>query len=259
MNKAFHFGLAVHQCLGFHNLMMRIPEAEAVFWPGCALMNLDGKILQKTLEILRRAEPEMKLALGCCGQPSAYLFPEKWENRREKLRKLLKKQGVKRIYTACPNCTLQLKELGDFEIISAWPVLADLLEQADVKRPEGSFVWHDPCPTRNDPIQQEGVRKLLAISGCDFVEPERTGAKTRCCGNFHMMQVTDPDKSALMRGKRLEDLAADRVILSSCEGCLDAFRSEGRETCHLLDLLFGRSQSRGWGNRIRTTIKTPIE
>lgn len=245
--------------MGFHSLMIRIPEAKAVFWPGCALMNLDGEILEKTLEILRRAEPGIKLALGCCGQPTEYLFPEKWGNRREKLRKQLKKQGIKRIYTACPNCTLQLRGLEDFEIISVWPVLANHLKQEDVKLPEGNFVWHDPCPTRNDPAQQEGARKLLAISGCNYLEPEHTGTKTRCCGNFHMMRVTDPDKSALMRGKRLEDLTADRIILSSCEGCLDAFRSEGRETCHLLELLFGKSQSRGWGNRFRTTIKTPIK
>ena len=259
MNKSGNFGLALHQALGFSGLTMRIPRAEAVFWPGCALMNLDGEILQKTLEILRRAEPEMKMALGCCGQPTMYLFPEKWENRREKLRKLLKMQGIKRIYTACPNCTLQLRELGDFEIISLWTVLADLLEPADVKLPEGCFVWHDPCPTRNDPAQQAGVRKLLEISGCDYLEPEHTSVKTRCCGNFHMMQVTDPKKSALMRRKRLEDLGNERIILSSCEGCLDAFRSEGRETCHLLELLFGKSSSRGWGNRIHTTIKTPID
>lgn len=259
MNKAFRFGLVVHQTLGFHSLMMRIPKAEAVFWPGCALMNLDGEILQKTLEILRRAEPEMKPALGCCGQPTVYLFPEKWENRREKLRKLMKKQGVKRIYTACPNCTLQLREQGDFEVISVWPVLADHLEKTDVTMLDGSFVWHDPCPTRSDPVQQESTRRLLSICGCDYLEPEHAGEKTRCCGNFHMMQVTAPEKSAMMRSKRLEDLAAERIILSSCEGCLDAFRSEGRETCHLLELLFGKSKSRGWSNRFHTTIKTPIE
>ena len=255
MNKSGNFGLSVHQTLGFSRLMMRIPKSEAVFWPGCALMNLEGEILQKTLGILRRAEPEIKLALGCCGQPTLYLFPEKYEKRKKKLINTLKKQGVKRIYTACPNCTLQLSGLEDFEVIPIWPVLAAHLEKADVEIPSGSFVWHDPCPTRNDSDQQAGARKLLAISGCDFVEP----ARIRCCGNFHMMRVTDPPKSALMRGKRLEDLADDRVILSSCEGCLDAFRSEGRGTCHLLELLFGRSKSRGWGNRFHTTIKTPIE
>ena len=259
MNKSGNFGMAFHQALGFSCLMMRIPKTEAVFWPGCALMNLDTEILEKTLEVLRRAEPEIKMALGCCGQPTTYLFPEKFEGRQKKLINLLEKQGIKRIYTACPNCTLQLNGLGDFEVLPIWPVLADCLEKADVEVAAGSFVWHDPCPTRNDPAQQEGVRKLLAISGCDYCEPEHTGAKTRCCGNFHMMRATDPEKSALMRRKRLEDLGKERIILSSCEGCLDAFRSEGRATCHLLELLFGRSESRGWGNRFRTTRKTPID
>ena len=258
MSKSGNFGMAFHQALGFSGPMMRIPKSEAVFWPGCALMNLDTEILQKTLEILRRAEPEIQLAAGCCGQPTMYIFPEKLEKRQQKLCSLLKKQGVKRIYTACPNCTLQLKGLGDFEIISIWAVLAEHLEKADVVRPNGSYVWHDPCPTRNDPAQQAGARKLLAISGCEYAEPEFTGPKTRCCGNYHMMRATDPEKSALMRRKRLDDLGSERIILSSCEGCLDAFRSEGRKTCHLLELLFGKSQSRGWSNRIKTTKKAPI-
>ena len=258
MSKSGNFGMAVHQALGFSGPMMGIPKTESVFWPGCALMNLDTEILRKTLEILRRAEPGIKLAAGCCGQPTVYLFPENAEKRQKKLRDLLKKQGVKRIYTACPNCTLQLRELGDFEIISIWPVLAEHLRKSDVEMPDGCYVWHDPCPTRHDPAQQAGARKLLAISGCDYSEPLHTGAKTQCCGNFHMMRATDPEKSATMRGRRLEELGNEHIILSSCEGCLDAFRSEGRETCHLLELLFGKSQSRGWANRIRTTKKAPV-
>ena len=259
MSKSGNFGMTCHQAISFHSAMMRIPKAEAIFWPGCALLNLDSEILQDTLEVLRRAEPGTRLAVGCCGQPTEYLFPEKFEKRRKKLLELLKKQGIYRIYTACPNCTLQLKGLEDFEILPIWPVLAEVMEKSDVKMPEGSFVWHDPCPTRHDAAQQAGARKLLEISGCDYVEPEHTGAHTRCCGNFHMMRTTDPEASARMRGSRLEELGGDRIILSSCEGCLDAFRSEGRETCHLLELLFGKSKTRGWGNRIQTTRKTPID
>ena len=252
-----YFGMACHQALSFHSLMMRIPKTEAVFWPGCALMMLDPAILQKTLAVLRRAEPSIQLAAGCCGQPSQYLFPETFVKRRDNLRNLLQQQGVKRIYTACPNCTLQLKQLEGFEIIPVWPILAEYLEKSDVEPPVGSFVWHDPCPTRGDAAQQAGVRKLLDISDCDWTEPEYTGPHTRCCGNFHMLRSTEPEKSAMMRSRRLEELG-EGTILSSCEGCLDAFRSEGRDTCHLLELLFGRSKSRSWGNRIHTTRKTPI-
>ena len=255
MSKGSRFGMAFHQGLGFSDALMKIPASEAVFWPGCALMNLDGEILDKTLEILRRAEPEMQMACGCCGQPTVYLFPEKTEKRRTKLVKLLQKQGVKRIYTACPNCTLQLRELPGFDIIPVWTVLAQHIRPDDVAANDGSFIWHDPCPTRKEPEQQAAARTLLACCGCDCTEPEHTGCKTNCCGNFHMLAATDPEKSRKMRLKRLEEFPDDRTIVSNCEGCLGAFRGEGRKTVHLLELLFGISKSRGWGHRIKTTMK----
>ena len=70
-----------------------------------------------------------------------------------------------------------------------------------------------------------------------------------------MLAATDPQKSAAMRRNRLTEFPEDRIIVSSCEGCLGAFRGEGRKTVHLLELLFGQSKSRGWGNRFKTTMK----
>lgn len=255
MPKGSRFGMTFHQGLGFSSLMMKVPRTEAVFWPGCALMTLDPEILEKTLTVLRRTEPEIRLACGCCGQPTVYLFPEKADKRTKKLVSLLKRQGVRRIYTACPNCTVQLRRLQDFEIIPIWPVLAAHIRKEDLAVPDGPFIWHDPCPTRAEPAQQEAARKLLDMSGCDCCQPEHTGCKTKCCGNFHMMAATDPEKSSRMRHARLEEFPAGKTIASSCEGCLGAFRSEGRSTCHLLEILFGRSSSRGWSNRFRTTLR----
>ena len=257
MNKSGNMGMWFHQSLSFHPLLMRVPRAEAVFWPGCALMNLDPALLQKTLSVLRRFEPGIRLAAGCCGQPTRYLFPQKEEQRRKRLACSLRKQGVRRIYTACPNCTLQLGELDEFEIIPIWAILAKNMTREDTTQADGTFVWHDPCPTRNDAGQREAARKLLALNGCRVLEPEHTGPKTRCCGNFHMLRATDPEKSAKARRQRVDELlkcGESSTILSSCEGCLDAFRSEGCETRHLLELLFGPSRTRSWGNRIRTTF-----
>lgn len=255
MSKGSRLGMVIHQGLGFARFLMKIPKAEAVFWPGCALMNLEGGILEKTMTVLRRAEPEIQLACGCCGQPTVYLFPKKAERRKEKLASCLKRQGVRRIYTACPNCTLQLRELEGFEMIPIWPVLAEHIRKEDITAAGGHYIWHDPCPTRAEPAQQEAARKLLEKSGCDCCQPGHTGCKTRCCGNFHMMAVTDPENSEKMRKNRLAEFPENKIIASSCEGCLGAFRAEGRKTCHLLEILFGVSQSRGWGNRLRTTLK----
>ena len=216
-------------------------------------MQLEPAILRKALEILRREEPEIRLAAGCCGQPSVYLFPEKAKKRQDSLTALLKKRGVRRIYTACPNCALELKKSGEFEIIPIWLPLARHLKREDIVPMSGQFVWHYPCPLRQEPEQQQALRDLLILAGCDFTEPEQTRSRTQCCGNVHMLRSTDPEKSAMLRRRRLAQLDELRTILSCCEGCLDAFRSEGRKTRHILEYLFGESKTRSWRNRIKTT------
>ena len=64
-----------------------------------------------------------------------------------------------------------------------------------------------------------------------------------------MLHTLEPEKSARMRARRLEEFPADRIILSSCQGCLGSFKGQGRETLHLLELLFGKSRKQGWKNR----------
>ena len=259
MAKTGSLGMALQQGLSFSSVLLHIPRAEAVFWPGCALMKLDPAILKKTMEVLRRTEPELALASGCCGQPTVYLFPEKSEKRQKSLTDAFRSSGVRRIYTACPNCTAQMKSLDGVQIIPIWTPLARNLKPEDLAFCADSFVWHDPCPIRHDPGQLAAVRKLLALSGCDYTEPLHTGPNTRCCGSICMLRTTDPEKSAAIRRRRLAELEESRTILSCCEGCLDAFRTEGRDTCHLLELLFGRSAKRTWGNHFQNAKKAPLD
>ena len=247
-------GMAIQQGLSFSPLLLRVPEREAIFWPGCALMKLDPAILRKTLEVLRREEPELALAAGCCGQPTQYLVPEKWDSRREQLSTLLNKKGVRRIYTACPNCTIQMGELPGVEIIPIWAPLMRNLRKEDLAQSPGRFVWHASCPIRSDGAQLDALRQLRELVGCNCTDP----GIIRCCGNIHMLRSTNPAQSAAIRRRRLSELEEDRTILSCCEGCLDAFRAEGRDTCHLLELLFGRSKTRSWGNRFQNTQKAPL-
>lgn len=247
--------MGLHQALSFCKPLMRVSQGEAVFWPGCALMGLDPAILERTRQCLERVEPGIGVSSCCCGQPSRYLFPKAHVARQQRLRRLLEKRGVRRIYTACPNCTLELEKLGVCQVLPIWPVLAACMAPGDVQGPGGPATLHDPCPMRKDASCQQAARQLLALAGAELTEAERSGEGTRCCGNFHMMRALDPDKSRAMRQARLGDFPAGLPIVSYCEGCLDAFRGEGRRTLHLLELLFGQSQSRGWGNRWAYTRK----
>lgn len=257
MNRSGTTGMKLQQGVSFSAPFMKLSKSEAVFWPGCALMNLDGRILERTLEILKREEPHMGVSTCCCGQPSKYLFPEQHEKRQRQLIALLKKKGVKRVYTACPNCAVELRALNCVEVMPIWQVLSCHLKAEDVHNGNiKACAIHDPCPMRNDTAQQQAARKLLALAGIEVTEPEHSGEKTICCGNFHMMQTIDPAKSRAMRRRRLNEFSKDAVITSYCAGCLDAFRSEGRKAAHLLELLFGVSEAGGWKNRILYTVKS---
>ena len=107
-----------------------------------------------------------------------------------------------------------------------------------------------PRPKQRQHVQ----RKALVRARAEVREAENSGGRTLCCGNYHMMRATDPGKSAAMRQRRISQFRKDTAVASYCEGCLDAFRSEGLETVHVLEALFGKSKRRGWGNRIRFTL-----
>lgn len=90
-------------------------------------------------------------------------------------------------------------------MIPIWSVLAGTMTREDLCGPGSAhleagettpgFIWHDPCPTRNDPAEQQAVRALLRLSGVPVMEPEHTGPRTLCCGNFHMMHTLEPEKA----------------------------------------------------------------
>jgi Fe-S oxidoreductase len=256
MEASGRFGMRVHQAVSFSRPMMHVPRADTVFFPGCALLMYDPALLQRMMSLLRREEPTIALAAGCCGQPTKYLEPARFAGRTEKLRRLLDQNGVLRVYTACPNCTRLLADLGCARVIPAWETLNKIASPADLQNQSGkAFALHDPCPVRQDATQQNAVRALLQKANVAVAEFPKNREQTMCCGNIAMLRATNPSKSAAMRTGRLDEIPPDLPVASYCAGCVDAFSSEGRETAHLVELLFGKSSTRGWGNRIQNMIR----
>lgn len=253
MNRSGSFGMACHQTISFAPPMTALSRREAVFWPGCALMQLDPAILLKTAEVLRREEPELGLSACCCGQPTRYLLAGAYPARRDRIAALLERRGVRRVYAACPNCARQLGEMGGVEVRPVWSALAARIRREDLSGGIPYVTIHDPCPMRRQPAELDAVRTLLELAGTDAAEPAHAREKTVCCGNIHMLRARDPEKSGTLRRKRMAEFPPDRPVTSCCEGCLDAFRSEGTDAVHLLEVLFGRSGKRGWGNRLAFT------
>lgn len=250
MNKSGALGMRCHQAVSFSRPLLRLSRRKAVFWPGCALMQMDPAILLKTAEILRRTEPELGLSACCCGQPTRYLAAGAYPARQKKLASLLARHGVRRVYTACPNCFVQLEPLGGVEVRPIWAALAACIRRQDIIGGVPAVTVHDPCPMRRQLEELAAVRTLLDMAGAKPVEPAHSREAALCCGNAQMLHTRDPEKSAQLRTRRIAEFASDLPVASCCAGCLDAFRSEGLDTVHLLEVLFGRSGTRCWGNRL---------
>ena len=265
MNSSGIPGMALHQAISFFSPMMSVPETPAVFWPGCALLNLDPSILKKIA-----GDPCSDGARDPAGSRllrPALFFPvsgkisgiqEKAGTPAEKKRG---KKDLHRLSQLYPPASWDLRDPGDPHLVrpgrdhdpegplrtregmpGSWRNSAALYLARSLSHPERSGrSAGGPGPFTSFRVSRSLSRSI-------------TGPRTLCCGNFHMLHTLEPEKSARMRARRLEEFPADRIILSSCQGCLGSFKGQGRETLHLLELLFGKSRKQGWKNRIFVTL-----
>jgi len=251
--KQLYLGMRLHQALSFSPLFARCDRADAVFWPGCALLAKAPAVLEATVKTLRVGEPGIGMCTDCCGQPTKYLFGDTaYRRKKQFIRRQLELNHVRRIYTACPNCLQSLREITDVEVLPVWPLL-DRHYSPETPM-SGAWALHDPCPCRNMPEVQNAARSLLRKAGAEIVEFAHCREQTRCCGNRGMLHVRRPEEAAKMRRSRAREVPAPQVT-SYCQGCLGSFTEEGFPTAHLLEILYGKSRRCGWLNRLRTCLR----
>ena len=75
--------------------------------------------------------------------------------------------------------------------------------------------------------------------GCKVEDTEYSGDKSPCCGYGGLTQYTNREVAKKMTDKCLE--RSDLPYLSYCMACRDRFAREGRESMHLLELVYGTS------------------
>lgn len=268
-------GVHLHQWLSFSPLFRYVPQAENVFWPGCALMNLGQPVLEPTLCLLQRAIPGIAPAALCCGKPGRSLHLSSAPRQHKRLLAALHQAGVRHIYVACPNCLAELERFAAAEgltLQTIWePLLqglhsaeqeaaatgrsvADILGRTAIAdRVPASVYIHDPCPLRRRPQEMENIRILLESLGIVCREPQHSRGESRCCGLIEMLAIRDPQLSKRLLRQRLAEFPRESTITAGCQSCLASFARAGYATAHPLELLFGRAPKRGWAQRLRYT------
>ena len=212
-----------------------------VFFPGCqATAIAPATVRAAYLDLCRRLEGGVALMLGCCGAICD------WAGRYEMyadtivfLDRQLEALGNPVVIAGCPTCKKNLSRSEDLKVHGIWEVLEDIGLPEKATRMDRPIAIHDACGARGDAETQASIRRIAESLGCQVEETPYEKDKSPCCGYGGLTQYTNREVAKEMTDKCLE--RSDLPYLSYCMACRDRFAREGRESMHLLELVYGTS------------------
>ena len=246
-----HRAVEAHQYLSNTNLFNTINKApdekktKRIFFPGCSLPSYNPKAVGNILDFLQeKYDGEVGSILKCCGKPTKSLGQdEKFKERYRSVQKAIDDTKADEIIVACQSCYKIFKEYNPNQTIkSLWEILPELglPEHANGigKDSDITFGIHDSCPTRYNKEIQNGVRWILDKMEYKTEEPIHTKENTRCCGFGGMVMPANPKAFKAVSSQRVKEYKTDHIV-SYCAACRESMEIGGKDSVHILDLIFG--------------------
>ena len=233
-------------------------KTKRAFFPGCSLLGYSQKLVQKTYEYMKTKDKDMGLIIHCCGNPTLTMGNEdKFKNRFSKTLKALKDKDVEELVIACANCYEVFKKYApDIKIISLWEWINEngLPKQNYNIETSISFALHDPCPIRKRDEIHEAVREILKSMDLNFEEFDKNRRETLCCGSGAMVGVTKPEIAKKQQLRRANQTNSNYIV-TYCESCVESMIAGGKQSVHILDLLFNEEdmKTQNYTQKIPTT------
>ena len=209
-----------------------------VFFPGCqAAAIAPATVRAAYLDLCERLEGGVALMLGCCGAICDWAGRyEMYEDTVKFLDGKLAELGDPVVIAGCPTCK---KQLSRHENVGIWEILEKIGLSEKAKRADQPVAIHDACGARGDHGIQDSIRRIAEKLGCRVAETAYEGDQSPCCGYGGLSQYANREVAKKMTEKCLE--RSDLPYLSYCMACRDRFAREGRESMHLLELVYGAS------------------
>lgn len=213
--------------------------AKYVFFPGCqAAAIAPATVRAAYLDLSKRLNGGVGLILGCCGVIA------KWAGRtamveetQAQLTAALAEMGNPTVICACPTCQKTLEEWEGVTTLGIWNILEEIgLPKAADTAPR-KVALHDSCGARGDAATQASIRRLAAALQCDIEETAYEGDASPCCGYGGLTQYTNREVAEEMTEMCLS--RTDAPYLTYCMACRDRFARGGRESMHVLELVYG--------------------
>ena len=214
-------------------------ECKYVFFPGCQATAIAPETVKAAYtDLCERLEGGVALMLGCCGSICDWAGRhEMYEDTRKFLDAELAKLGDPIVIAGCPTCKKKLLGHDGIEIVGIWDILKKIGLPENCKSIERPVALHDSCGARGDARTQEAIRSIAEQLGCKLVDTEYTGDRSLCCGYGGLTAYANREVAREMTQKCLG--RADVPYISYCMACRDRFAREGRESHHILELVYG--------------------
>ena len=214
-------------------------QCRYVFFPGCQASAIAPETVKAAyLDLCERMEGGVALMLGCCGAICDWAGRyEMQDSTREFLLTELSKLGNPVIIAGCPSCRKELTESVGGEVIGIWDVLEEIGLPEGARGLERPAALHDSCGARGDAHTQEAVLNIARKLGVELIETEYSGDRSPCCGYGGLTAYANPEVADEITQKALE--RSDAPYVSYCMACRDRFARQGRESRHILELVYG--------------------
>jgi Fe-S oxidoreductase len=212
------------------------------FFPGCQLGASDPELIGGAYRYLLKRQPDTGLVLRCCGAPAEWAGDEdKFDGELAAIRSAWTELGKPIMILACPTCIKKFKTyLTEIPVRSLYEIIAEWGFDLN-GRSAGTYSVFDACAARHEPGMKTAVRTLAETTGYQLEPLAEHEAQEQCCSFGGQPGVANPEFAAFVVEKRIRE--SENPYIVYCVNCRDAFLDAGKESVHILNILFGDSGS----------------
>ncbi|MBZ9775029.1 DUF3483 domain-containing protein [Mesorhizobium sp. CO1-1-8] len=225
-------------------------EVDALLWLGeAAYDRRNQRTLRALVLLLRQAKVDFAVLEEerDCGDLARRLGDEAGFIRLARSNvEMLSELRFKRIVTTDPHVLHSLRneyaEFGAALVVEHHTqILNRLVEEGRLTpaRLEGRRVtYHDPCYLGRYNGETAAPRALLSTISTDFVEMERSGMRSRCCGGGGGAPVTDISGDRRIPDIRMEDAksAGADIVITACPYCAQMLEGVSQARLEVIDI-----------------------
>jgi heterodisulfide reductase subunit D len=227
-------------------------RADIVYFVGCvaSFFPLAQRIPADLSTIMHRAGLDFTVLGGeewCCGFPLLGAgMPDKVAELKNHNLEKIKSVGARQAVFSCPSCLHTWAHLygAETELVHASQLIANLVKEGklELKPLKLKVTYHDPCDLgRNTGVFEEPRDVIKSVPGIEFVELPNNRNLSVCCGGGGNVEMVDPDLSAAVAQKKIEEILATGAdtVISSCQQCLRTIATRARReniNLNVLDL-----------------------